>query len=334
MDIPATLEGRSGHGVERRRGRSSFGGGAGMPEGGAKTLDTDARAALARAQAGLLELGGVKVRQAHTETGDGAIHHLEVGRGRPLVLLHGAGGGGANWYRVLKALSEERRVLAPDLPGFGLSDPIPLRAPLGACAAERIDMWMRARGLETCDVAGTSFGALIALRLAQRGRVARLVLLDAAGLGRALPWPVRIASTRAGGAVLMRHSTPAGIRAQLRLLMTAERLDAEHEDALVAYLQASAAMDTTRQLARALLQFGGLSGQREVLRDDELRALGLPVLLVWGARDRFTPLSHARRAERMLPDARLVVIPDAGHSPNWERPGAVLDAMRSFLPLS
>ncbi|MGH7443673.1 MAG: alpha/beta fold hydrolase, partial [Longimicrobiales bacterium] len=168
-DIPATLEGRSGHGVERRRGRSYLGG--------------NPRAALERAQARLLALSGAEVTRVRTNLGDGAIHHLEVGRGRPLVLLHGAGGGGANWYRLLKALGEERRVLAPDLPGFGFSDPMPVHAPLGEHAARRVEAWLNANGLAACDAAGTSFGGLIAIRLAQRGCVERLVLLDAAGLG-------------------------------------------------------------------------------------------------------------------------------------------------------
>lgn len=320
MDIPATLEGRSGHGVERRRGRSLF-------------VGTER---LKAAEARLLALGGVMARRARTQLSDGAIHHLESGQGRPLILLHGAGGGGANWYRVMRGLAAGHRVLAPDLPGFGFSDPIVPRSPLGVCAAERMVEWLRALRVGACDAIGTSFGALVALRLAQQEavRIERLALVDGVGLGRELPWLVRLACTRPGGAVLLRRSTRAGIRAQLRVLMMTQRLPREHEDALVDYLHASAAMDATRQLPRALLEFGGLRGQVEVLREDELRTLALPVLLVWGAQDRFTPLVHAQRALRMLPDARLSVIPDAGHSPNWETPEALLSALHAFLPAS
>ncbi len=319
MDIPATLEGRSGHGAERCRGRSLFG---------------TSQVLLADAQARLLALGGAVARRHLTPTGEGSIHHLELGGGgRPLVLLHGAGGGGANWYRVLAPLAAHRRVLAPDLPGFGFSTPIRLRAPLGQWAAQALLPWLAARCPEGCDLVGTSFGALVALRLVQRARlpIRRVVLLDAAGLGRALPWPVRVACTRPGGALLLRHSTRFGIRQQLRWLMTATRLPPDHEDALVAYLHASACTEGARSFPRALQLFGGVRGQDERLRDDELRRVRVPILLAWGARDRFVPLAHAQRAARLLPDARLAVIPNAGHSPNWEQPDALLDAMQPFL---
>jgi pimeloyl-ACP methyl ester carboxylesterase len=291
---------------------------------------------LEKAEARLLALGGVVARRAWTQLSDGAIHHLEAGHGRPLILLHGAGGGGANWYRIMGRLAERHRVIAPDLPGFGFSDPMRLRSPLGVYAAERMATWLRALQVGACDVVGTSFGALVALRLAQRSevRVERLVLVDGVGLGRDMPWLVRLACTRPGGALLLRRSTRTAIRMQLRLLMMTQRLAREHEDALVDYLHASASMDATRQLPRALLEFGGLRGQLELLGADELRALALPVLLVWGGHDRFTPLRHAQRALRLLPDAQLRLIADAGHSPNWETPDALLSALDAFLPAS
>lgn len=318
MDIPATLEGRSGHGVERRRGRSLLG---------------TSRDRLADAQARLLALGGAAPARHLTPTGAGSIHHLELGHGRPLVLLHGAGGGGANWYRLLAPLAVHRRVLAPDLPGFAFSTPILPRTPLGQWAAHALAPWLAARCPDGCDLVGTSFGALIALRLVQRAPVpvGRVVLLDAVGLGRALPWPVRIACTRPGGALLLRRSTRFGMRQQVRLLMTATRLPPAHEDALVAYLHASSCMEGARSFPQALQQFAGLRGQYELLRDDELHRIRIPVLLAWGARDRFVPLAHAERAARLLPDARLAVIPEAGHSPNWERPEALLAAVQPFL---
>jgi pimeloyl-ACP methyl ester carboxylesterase len=325
MDIPATLEGRSGHGVERRRGRSFF---------TRRSPDSqEARHALERAQAALYGLADIEVERFWTPLSEGAVHHVELGRGRPLVLLHGAGGGGANWYRVMGALAAERRVLAPDLPGFGFSDPVALRTPLGVRAAEHLEAWLDARAIQSCDIVGTSFGALAALRLAQgvRIRVGRLVLIDAVGLGAELPWVVRCACTPVGGPVLARSTSRAGTRFLLRRLLTSTRLPPEHEEALVRYLAASAQLDTTRHLERALRGFGALRGQTEILSDGELRALRIPTLLMWGERDRFVPASHAARAARNLPHATVHVIAGAGHSPNWERPDAVADALLEFL---
>ena len=80
----------------------------------------------------LLAIGGVPVERRFVPMGDGALHVLEAGKGDPLVLLHGAGGGAANWFGVIEGLTDRFRLLAPDLPGFGLSDPIDLTSPLAS----------------------------------------------------------------------------------------------------------------------------------------------------------------------------------------------------------
>src|SRR5690606_1549491 len=80
-------------------------------------------------------------------------------------------------------------------------------------------------------------------------------------------------------------------------------------------------------IARTLRSFAGAGGQREVVTDRDLTELRLPVSVVWGARDRLLPVAHARRAAERLPDATLRIVPNVGHSPNWERPEVVVDAV-------
>src|SRR5690606_40495544 len=103
------------------------------------------------------------------------------------------GGGAATWYRIIGPLSRECRVLALDLPGFGLSGPAAPAVPLGGYVAGVVEEWLSRIGVERCTLVGTSFGGLAALRLAQRRpeRVVRLALLDTVGLGRDLPALVR-----------------------------------------------------------------------------------------------------------------------------------------------
>ena len=59
--------------------------------------------------------------------------------------------------------------------------------------------------------------------------------------------------------------------------------------------------------------------------------LGMVVLVVWGARDRFFPLSHAHRAATLIPRSVLRIIPESGHSPNWERPAEVAALLAGFF---
>lgn len=65
----------------------------------------------------------------------GRMHFVEAGKGKPLLLLHGGHGGWVHWIDNIHALAGARRVIAPDLPGFGLSDP-PVAAPEFSCQAE------------------------------------------------------------------------------------------------------------------------------------------------------------------------------------------------------
>jgi pimeloyl-ACP methyl ester carboxylesterase len=279
----------------------------------------------------LLAAGGapLDVRSVWTDQDGIRIHHLETGMGPAVVLLHGGTGGGANWFRVIGPLARRFRVLAPDLPGFGLSDPITLAAPLGPRAADRLVDWMARNDVDDAVVAGTSFGGLVALRMAQRSaRAQRILLLDSAGLGRGIHPAVRLVTGLPLTRLAMRPSR-SGTAAVLRAILTTNlsSLSQDAERALIDYLHVTARAAGTAYLARTLVLFAGARGQREALASSELSALRLPVSIVWGARDRLLPLSHARRAAERLPDAELRVLPDIGHSPNWEQPGAVVDAV-------
>jgi pimeloyl-ACP methyl ester carboxylesterase len=262
------------------------------------------------------------------------LHYLEAGQGPPIVLLHGASGGAANWFRVMAPLAQTHRVLALDLPGFGLSQALQPRAPLGKQLAEILESWLAQLNVPEATVAATSFGGLPALRLAQRApqRVNGLVLLDSVGLGRELSWAARLASIRLLGGLATRPSQRS-VNWQMRTLMLAhiERLPRAQVAALSAYLYESARATDWRRLARGFHDFATLRGQREVLNDEELRSLPQRVMIGWGALDRFVPVQHARRAAALVPGAQLRIIPDVGHSPNWEAPGAVAEIISEFL---
>lgn len=272
------------------------------------------------------------VRSVWTNVAGVRMHHLEAGSGDVVVLLHGGTGGGANWFRMIGPLSERFRVLAPDLPGFGLSDPIEPVAPLGVTAAERLLGWMAQHDIRDALFAGTSFGGLVTLRLAQRTpRITRVLLLDSAGLGRGIHAAVRIAAGVPFNGPLVSPGR-RGTAAVLRLLLTSDlrTMPADQQRLLTDYLYESACSSGTAYIAQTLRGFADARGQREVLTPDELSDLKQPVSLVWGARDRLLPVSHAHRAAERLHDASLRILPHIGHSPNWEQPDVVVEAIVSL----
>ena len=285
----------------------------------------------------LLELGGVSrdsLASRHTPLADGVVHHVELGNPRNpnVVLLHGAGGGLANWYRLIPALAREHHVYAVDLPGFGLSDSRPIEKSPAQQAEKAIAEWADKNDINYATWIGTSFGGLVALRFAQHfpARVERLVLIDTAGAGRECTPLVHIGALPLLGPLVLSPSR-GGTRALLRKLLTTKRLEPEEEDALVEYLYQSAKRSGPRWMARALRRFAGSRGQRDCLSYDELRRIETKTLVVWGRRDRFFPVAHAHQLATALPHATLQVIEHAGHSPNWERPQELIETMLRFL---
>ena len=121
-----------------------------------------------------------------TPCGDGAVAWHVWGRGKPVLLLHGGGGSWTHWLRnILPLAGAGRRVIVPDLPGFGDSALPPQGNDADALAAP-IELGLQTLlGDESCDVVGFSFGALVGGFLATMPdtRVARLVLVGAPGLG-------------------------------------------------------------------------------------------------------------------------------------------------------
>lgn len=282
------------------------------------------------AQDRLLALGGSPCRSAFSEIDGGRLHFLETGAGRPLLLLHGASGGAANWYRLIGQLSQRWRVIAPDLPGFGFSDPINAEAPLGHQVARLLSRWLPSIGVLRPNVIGTSFGGLVALRLPQYTETDKLIAIDSVGITQPMPWLLRLA-TLPGIARLVVAPTRRGTRAMLRHALTAAPLYPDHEKALVDYLFASARVGNAAATARAFVRFAGLRGQRDVLTTDELRAFSQRLLLVWGERDTFLPVHAVARRAVLAGCPEVRIIPGAGHSPNWENPAALLDVINDFL---
>ena len=279
----------------------------------------------------LLAHGGVRADRLLEAKGGVRIHALQAGRGETMVLLHGAGGGAANWFGIMQPLSAAFRVLAPDLPGFGFSPPLDVMPPLGSAVAGAVLRWLDARGEGDVHLVGTSLGGLIALRLAQQAaeRVKSLTIIDAAGLGAEVPLLVRL-GTLPPLRGFAGSSSRAGLRFFFERYLTASALPAERRRLLLDYIRASARAGGNETLIANLPRFATMRGQSEVLSDQELRAVRTPTLVLWGERDRFIPVAHGYHAARFLPNVNVCVVPGSGHSPNWEMPAEVVRAILGF----
>src|SRR6266404_916649 len=135
-------------------------------------------------------IGNPEIGRSITAAGIQTNYH-DAGIGAPVLLLHGSGPGvsaWANWRLVLPALAQRRRVIAPDLVGFGFSDrPPDFRYTLDNWVAHAVGL-LDALELKQVDLVGNSFGGALALGLAIRHPqcVRRLVLMGSVGV----PFPI------------------------------------------------------------------------------------------------------------------------------------------------
>ncbi|HZQ37342.1 MAG TPA: alpha/beta hydrolase [Dehalococcoidia bacterium] len=247
------------------------------------------------------------------------VNYSRVGAGSPLLLLHGWGNSSGTLEGLARALAGEHDCIVPDLPGFGRSETP--KEPAGwdvARHAEWLAQFMDKLKLERADIFGHSHGGRIAAYLAatRPDRVERLVICAGAGLRERLPlavklrrWRIRLllrTAHRAAAAGLLGKSGP-------------ERARALSERYASPDYRAAGAMRPT--LARVLAE------DLQPL----LPRVQAPTLLIWGDEDRETPLELGERSARLIPHARLVVLPGAGHHPFVDQPERVANEVRAFL---
>lgn len=282
------------------------------------------------------------LRQDVVRVGSLSLHHTHGGRGAPVLLIHGLGSAGyLEWRFNLEALAAQHTVYAPDLPGFGRSDK-PKAARYGVPFFTRtLVRYLRELRLRQVAVVGTSLGGRIALELALKHKdvLTKLVLVNALGLGRPQVQPLYpLAALPGVGEVGLRavsqglRHAPAGWvrRAVTRLAGASGDLDRLIDDAYIDELRRqydaepwrAAYLATVRSILR-------LAGSHDLSR--RLATLDLPVLLIWGGADPLFPVEHATRAQRLLPNSRLVVIEGAGHTVMAERPEQFNRALLDFL---
>ena len=263
-----------------------------------------------------------------------AISYLGGGDGPVLLLIHGMAGNSENWGEVIQPLAQRHTVIAPDLPGHGASEAGPGDYSLGNLAASLRDLLL-ILGHERVTLVGHSLGGGVAMQLAYQfpEMVERLVLVSSGGLGPEVS-PVLRAAALPGAELFIAATAGLGQRAGSAIgrRLAAVGIAPSADVAEVARGYASLSDPRRRKAFLATLRsVVGTKGQRVAAVDRLYLAEAVPVLIVWGARDRIIPVSHGKEAHNAIPGSRLEIFEDAGHLPQVEQPGRFAALLKRFV---
>lgn len=256
-------------------------------------------------------------------TGD-RFSYMESGRpeAQPLVLLHGVGANSMHWRFQLAGLSENRRVVAWNAPGYILSDNLVKDAPDCRDYADSFADFLTAVKIDRLDIMANSFGTRVAQCFAHfyPGRVTKMVLTGSATGRKDMP-----DEDKAKIVALRQQQIAAG---------------GYGFGARVAALLSKQATPETAALVREVLRATNPKGFMQAVRfglgnyytPDFAEQLGMPILLIQGAEDQVNPTeTNAAILAKTLSNARLVVLEGTGHLPEVEAPGRVNDLVAAFL---
>lgn len=268
---------------------------------------------------------------ATVTTGDGlTLGYRELGAGPPVLLLHGWPTSSYLWRNVMPKIAERNRVLALDLPGFGVSDK-PTDVRYSFDLFERvIDEFLAALGIEEVSVAGHDLGGPIAVHwaLQRPTKVSRVALLNT------LLYPEFADAVRQFVIALSSPLTRAELVSQEGLedvMHLGVAHDSTLHDDVLAAVTAPFASDDDRIALAAAGTGLSLRGFAEIAAG--LPTLTVPVRVVYGANDRILPdvADTMVRLQRDVPHAVITTILGAGHFVQEDAPVQVGELMAEFF---
>lgn len=285
-----------------------------------------------------IRIRGVQIRRRYPPLGQivhvegRGVHALTMGEGPDVVLIHGASGQLRDLVPLMRRLAPQFRVTAFDRPGLGHSQSLGAAGVSPADQARHLARASEQMGLRSPIVLGQSYGGAVALAWALEvtGPLAAkaLVLVSAA----VLPWPgkldwtYRLTETRVGRALILPFATALVSDAYVERRMPGLFAPNSPPPDYVAAIGAALALPLG-PLQDNARQVNGLYSHVAAMRQ-RYPDLTLPVELVHGLADTIVPAAiHAKPLSKLIPQARLTLLPDVGHMPHHTQPEAVVEAI-------
>ncbi|MDH4246190.1 MAG: alpha/beta hydrolase [Deltaproteobacteria bacterium] len=251
------------------------------------------------------------------------LHYQDEGKGRPLVFIHGFGGGTEWWAPLVKTLVRRFRCVTLDLRGHGESDKPDVGYTI-ADMAKDVAALLEALDLRDVVLVGHSMGAAVAMRVVLNQRTARVTRL--VSLAGTVPRATVTATEPWGMDQAMATGVVAGLRANYAATLQAltPALLFKPDEEIIDGLLASC-LRVPPESAAVLME----SAYAEDLRG-HLGALKLPVLLLHSRQDQIGAPQWIEYAAARIPNCRTVWLEASGHYPMLEEPERVTRALAEF----
>lgn len=261
------------------------------------------------------------------QAGHYKVNYHDMGQGDPVLLIHGSGPGVtafANWGKVMPVLSKHRRVIAPDMLGFGYSDrPI-------AGTSYTMDLWVQevldlldALKLEKVDVVGNSFGGALALALAIKAphRVRKLVLMGSMGV----EFPITYGLDQVWG-----YQGTAEHMSQILNLFAYDR-SLITEDVAKARFTASMQPGFHESFSSMFPFPRQESVTMMASKEEDIKAIHKQVLIIHGREDLVIPVENSYKLFSLIESSQLHVFGRCGHWTQIEHAAEFCALVEGFL---
>jgi pimeloyl-ACP methyl ester carboxylesterase len=244
--------------------------------------------------------------------------------GETLLLLHGFGGDKDNWIRFAGTLTDDFRVVIPDLPGFGETNRHWDWDYSAGSQAERVYAFVDLLGLERFHLAGHSMGGHIAGLMAHTNpdRIASLALITNSGV--ASPRQSYVAVRAAEGEMVLIPRTKEEFRRLIEV--------ASYEPPFIPWpVGAVLAEEAIGQADFKAHLLDTLVNETGAMLEPVLPLLPMPVFVLWGRHDRLIDVSTVDVMRDLMPGATYVILEESGHLPILEQPALSADHYQRFL---
>lgn len=240
-------------------------------------------------------------------------------RGSPVLLIHGLGGSIESWTNNIESFSTRHRVIALDLPGFGLSDKPRIDYAIDFYV-NFLKKFIKKLKIKRPSVIGSSLGGHIVIELTIRNPklVDKVVLISPAG---SLPKSFK------GTSALKRYIKIVGAKSALEIREILCSID----NSMVTHTYAEALYKRISLPGAKYAFISALKGSAKAERyNSKLEKINKEILLIWGKNDRIIPVKFIRTFIEHG-DSRIIIFENCGHRPHVEKPKLFNKAVKDFL---